>query len=475
MSSGREIKAGVGYTIGNIFIKGMVFISLPIFSRLLTTEQFGIYNTYMAYEAILAILLGLGMYSSIKNAKIDYPDKVDVYVSTLLKITLIPLISAILCAVFAGSLFSDFLGLNRSILLLLIFQSYGSAMLSISNSRLSLDYNYKKYLGFAAFNTILNVGLSLVLILFIFSDQREFGRIVGSAVPLIIIGIYVFAYYTRKGGNRFEGSMAKYGLSIGLPLIWHYLSQQIQNQFDRIAITKIVGASATGIYSFAYTVANILQVMFYSTENVWSVWMYDQMSKRNYTAIREASKKYILLISSIAILMLVGSREVILIMGDKEYWEGATIFIPILIGIYLLFLYTIPAGIEYYYKKTKYIAIMTAIAAFVNITLNFALIPCFGYIIAAYTTMLSYAVQFAAHWIISDRVLKNEGAPKIYYISDLMKMFFIVCLAGVAVNYLNPYPVFKYALFTVFFGVLAYVRRDDVRTLILMLRKRKNT
>lgn len=203
--------------------------------------------------------------------------------------------------------------------------------------------------------------------------------------------------------------------------------------------------------------------------------MYDQMSKRNYTAIREASKKYILLISSIAILMLVGSREVILIMGDKEYWEGATIFIPILIGIYLLFLYTIPAGIEYYYKKTKYIAIMTAIAAFVNITLNFALIPCFGYIIAAYTTMLSYAVQFAAHWIISDRVLKNEGAPKIYYISDLMKMFFIVCLAGVAVNYLNPYPVFKYALFTVFFGVLAYVRRDDVRTLILMLRKRKNT
>lgn len=471
MSSGKEIKAGLGYTIGNVFIKGMAFVSLPIFSRILTTEQFGIYNTYMAYEAILAIILGLGMYSSIKNAKIDFPDDVDAYVSTLLKVTLVPLIICILIIVFARDYVSKLLDLDRWLLLLLVFQSYGSAMLSISNSRLSLDYNYKKYLGFAAFNTIVNVVLSLILITCFFSENREWGRIIGSAIPLIMIGIYVFGYYTKVGKNRFKISMARYGMHIGFPLIWHYLSQQVQNQFDRIAITKLIGASSTGIYSFAYTIANILQVVFYSTENVWSVWLYEQMSKKKYSEIREASRKYMLLIACIAIMMLVGSREVIMIMGDKEYWEGSIIFIPILIGIFLLYLYTIPAGIEYYYKKTKYIALMTAVAAFVNISLNFLLIPILGYIIAAYTTMISYAVQFTAHWFISNRILKNEGVPKVFYLSDLMKIFSMVCSAGIVVNFTNPFPVIKYGIFVIFFSVLGYKNRNNVMILLNSIKK----
>ena len=87
----KEIKASMGYTIGNIMIKGISFLTLPIFSRLLNTEQFGLYNTYYAYDSILSIFMGSGLYASIKNANIDYEGKIDKYVSTILRITLIPL------------------------------------------------------------------------------------------------------------------------------------------------------------------------------------------------------------------------------------------------------------------------------------------------------------------------------------------------------------------------------------------------
>ena len=470
----REIKAGLGYTIGNILIKGITFITLPIFSRLLSTTQFGIYNTYMAYENILAIFLGLGMYASIKNAKIDYKDRVNQYTSTLLWLTVIPLVICLILVSLFPKWVGHLLGLSQGLLFLLVFQSYGTAMLSVSNSRLALDYNYKKYMGFAGFNTITNIGMSILLIVTVFNENREYGRILGSAIPLVLIGLFVFFTNQRAGRFSFDKAMAKYAIAVGFPLIWHYLSQQIQNQFDRIAITNIVGSSYTGIYSFAFNIANILNVIFYSTENVWGVWFFGKMAEGEYKKIRKISKKYMLLITAIATLMLIGSREVIMIMGDKSYWEGQVIFIPLLISIYLLYLYTIPVGIEYYYKQTKYIALMTAIAAAINVSLNYALIPKFGYIAAAYTTMLSHAVQFVAHWFIAKRILRKEGINKVFYFSDLMKAFSAVCICGVGVAFLNPYPVIKYSVFVVLFVVGMYFYRNDMKMLIdMFLKKRK--
>lgn len=470
----RELKAGLGYTIGNILIKGITFITLPIFSRILSTSQYGTFNTYMAYESILSIFLGLGMYASIKNAKFDFPGKVNEYVSTLLWITVVPVaVCMILTGLFSNSI-TNVLGLSLPLVMLLIFQSFGSAMLSISNARLALDYNYSKYLKFACFNTFVNTGLSVLLILCVFNIRREYGRIIGSAVPLVLIGIYVFTTNGYAGKFSFDKKMAKYALVVGFPLIWHYLSQQIQSQFDRIAITNIVGSSYTGIYSFAYSIASILQVIFYSTENVWSVWFFEQMSKKKYKQIREVSCKYMLLIASIAILMLVGSKEVIIMMGDREYWEGATIFIPILLGIFLLYLYTIPVGIEYYYKKTKYIALMTGIAAVVNVVLNYLLIPHFGYIAAAYTTLLSYALQFVSHWFISKRILKSKGIDRVFYLSDIAKIFTGVCVCGVLVTFLNPMPIIKYIVFTIVFVFAGYIHRNDLKLLFDTVLRKKN-
>ena len=41
------MKAGLGYTIGNVLVKGINFLTLPLFSRLLTTEEFGVCNVFL--------------------------------------------------------------------------------------------------------------------------------------------------------------------------------------------------------------------------------------------------------------------------------------------------------------------------------------------------------------------------------------------------------------------------------------------
>lgn len=63
----KATKAGIWYTIGNFLLKGCIFFSLPIFTRILSTTDFGIYNTYIAYEGILTAILGLGLYRNDKK------------------------------------------------------------------------------------------------------------------------------------------------------------------------------------------------------------------------------------------------------------------------------------------------------------------------------------------------------------------------------------------------------------------------
>ena len=57
MQDKRYIKAGIGYTVANYFIKGLSFITLPIYVRLMSTVDYGNFNTYVAYESMLSVIL----------------------------------------------------------------------------------------------------------------------------------------------------------------------------------------------------------------------------------------------------------------------------------------------------------------------------------------------------------------------------------------------------------------------------------
>ena len=77
----KIIKAGIGYTVGNYLLKGLSFLTLPIFSRLMTTADYGLYNVFITYQSILYIILGIAIHSSYKNAKYKYGERFNEYIS----------------------------------------------------------------------------------------------------------------------------------------------------------------------------------------------------------------------------------------------------------------------------------------------------------------------------------------------------------------------------------------------------------
>ena len=115
----KATKAGIWYTIGNIFLKGCVFLSLPIFTRIMSVDDFGIYNTYIAYEAIIAAIIGLGFYATIKNAKLKFNNNFDSYVSSIVTLNIIFLLFTLLLSNVFYQFYSNKLGYSRLVVNLL--------------------------------------------------------------------------------------------------------------------------------------------------------------------------------------------------------------------------------------------------------------------------------------------------------------------------------------------------------------------
>ena len=143
------VKAGIGYTVGNILIKGISFMTLPIFSRLLTTEQFGVYNVFVSYEAILYVVVGMALHASVRSANLEFKGKIDEYTSSVSLIYIFNAVLFLLAALVFGGPLSRLLSFKRGIMVLLVLDSFGSAVLTLYNNRISLDYAYKKYMAAA--------------------------------------------------------------------------------------------------------------------------------------------------------------------------------------------------------------------------------------------------------------------------------------------------------------------------------------
>ena len=437
-SNNKAIKAGIGYTVGNYLLKGLTFFTIPIFARLLNPSDYGLYNIFVAYESILFVVIGLAIHSSYKNARYKYGIDIEAihsnksyynYISTTL-VMLILLGFGWLVSVNVFSAFlTEELGLNLLSLNLLVLFSFGSAVITCFNVDASLQYKYQSFLKVAGINAIGNLILSILLINTVFDENRYMGRVVGSTIPLVVLAVFIIYSFMKqaKPGNYKE--FLSWGVRYSLPIVPHGISQIILSQFGRVMINNMVNSSAAGIFSFAYNIYNILWVTANSLDNVWTTWFYEKMHQKEYTSIKEKSSLYMIFMLVFSVTVMLISPELIKFLGTKAYDDAIYCVIPIIAGGYFAFLYTIPAGVEYFYEKSQYIALGTMLAAVVNIGLNYVCINKYGYVSVAYITLITYLIYFFFHYILAWKIHGEVLFDNRVVISCTVLMILTMCMA----------------------------------------------
>ena len=411
--SNKIVKAGLGYTIGNYLLKGLVFFTIPIFARLLDPSDYGKYSIFVAYESIFVVISSMAIFTSYKNARYKYGLEEDGaekgkdyrnYRSTTLAMLCFLLVLWLAVINIFSNFFCNILSLDTYSLNLLVIYSISSAVISCFNIDVGLEYKYKSFLKIAGINAVTSIALSIFLILTIFDNQRYMGRVVGTIVPVFLLACYIVWHYFKQAKPGNFKPFLSWGIKYSLPIVPHGLSQIILNQFDRIMINSMIGAFQAGIYSFAYNIFSIVSVTAASLDHVWGPWFYERMHAKEYVAIREKSKYYMLFLFAFVSCIILVSPELINILGTKNYKDSVHCVIPLIAGGFFAFMYYMPAGVEYYYEKTKFIALGTVSAAIINIGLNYYVINHYEYSAVAYTTLITYILYFCFHYILAWRI-----------------------------------------------------------------------
>ena len=403
--SGRKaVRAGVGYTIGNLLIKGLAFLSIPIFSNLLSTADYGVFNTYSAYMSLFTVVISLGLPSSIRTAHYDFGERSKEYISCGALLIVMNLALFLALGALCRQALELYGGLKRSLVFLAVLSSFGSALLSYYNSHLSMEYKSREFLAISFFYSFSSIALSILLICTHRGEAGYYWRALGNTLPMLLVAGYVLFRLWRRERPRVRREYARYGLRFGLPLIPHDLSRIVLSQFDRIMIAQSVGDAQAGLFSFACNLGLPIEVLTTSIDTAWCPWLFERLREGDYARIRRRAFDIAMLMSVGASALMLISPELIRLLSAPGYWESRYVAVPIVLSMYFAFLYILPAGVEYYLKKTQYIAAGTMAVALLNVLLNALCIPRFGYVAAAYTTVVSYALYYLFHTLLSRRL-----------------------------------------------------------------------
>ncbi|WP_169824050.1 lipopolysaccharide biosynthesis protein [Anaerobacillus alkalidiazotrophicus] len=407
----KYLKAGSFYLIGNLFNKGIAFLTIPIFTRILTTYEYGIINTYASWVAIMTMVLGMTFHMGIRSAFNDYKNKVDNFMSAITFFSIISAFSlSLLILVMVLMLPID---VNLALILMCLVQGFFAAIIQNYSMYLMMNLRYKWRTVLLVFpNLFINL-IAILAIFFVFENNAHFGKIIPSVLVTSLFGFILIILIFRKSKVLINKTYWKYALSISLPIILHGLSLNILTQSDRIMITSFVGASETGVYSLVYNFSMIATVVIVSLEGVWIPWFNKKLNERNLNQINDKVNIYIAIMSYMTVAIILVSPEILKLMAPKEYWHGKIIIPLIVLSSFMIFVYTLYVNIEHFHKKTKIIALNTILAAISNIVLNFIFIPIYGMYAAAFTTLISYIISLVLHYKYARKIEKDLFSLKI--------------------------------------------------------------
>lgn len=446
-NNSKALKSGIWYTIAKFIFRGIAFFTTPIFTRLLTKEEFGAYNNYLSWLQILTIFLTMNMVATLISAKYDYKKNFDQYILSVFALSsFVSCLSIVVFNLF-GSFFSSFFKLTMiQINCLSIYILFENAItLFLAKER--YYYKYKTTVLLSLVNAIVTSLLSVLLV--IGMKDRLFGRILGNVIPAVILGSILVVYFCIKG-KRIDFSVFRYAIPISLPFIPHLLSLVLLNSMDRIMITKICGEGETALYSLAHTCGAIVTLLIASMNEAYGPWLGEQLHYKQYGAIRRFSNLYVSVFIYCAVGIMLISPEILLFLGGKEYQTAKYVMPPVTMGYICQFVYVMLVCIEQFNKKTVGMAIGSVSAAVLNYVLNAIFIPKYGYIAAAYTTLVGFFWLMLVHMFLVYRL----GFKDIYNYKLLFATIGTALLITIGVNYSYQHT-YPRLIFTLIYAIPA--------------------
>lgn len=463
-----QIKASFWFLICSFLQKGISMITTPIFTRLLSTSEYGEFNVFNSWYSIAFIFVSLSLSSGVYTQGLIKYDKQRKEFSSSLQGLTLTLVSVwtiiyLLFKEFWNNLFS----MSTTLMIAMLIMIWTSSAFGFWSAEQRVDYKYKTLVIITLIVSITKPALGILLVTHY--DDKVTMRILGLVLVEVIGYTWCAVIQLIKGKKFFSKKFWIYALSYNLPLIPHYLSQMVLNNSDRIMINDMVGSDAAGIYSLAYSLAMIMTLFNNALGQTISPWMYQKIKDKKISDIAPVAYLSIAVVIVVNMILIAFAPEAVRIFAPKSYYEAIYCIPPVAMGVLFLYSYDLFAKFAFYYEKTTMIMFASIGGAILNIILNYIGIKMFGYIAAAYTTLICYIAFDIFHYVLMTKICKKYlDDVKPYNTKLLVGIAILFILMGFVLMSTYRLPIIRYAIIVIL-GCIMIINRKVIKEKINIL------
>ena len=445
-------------TLSNFASKILSFLLVPLYTSVLSTDDYGLYDNYTTTAFLLVPLLSGAVSQAALRFSMDATsDRSQVFseaIRTFIQASLVIVaVVAINCWLNLIPLFNEY---PIYFVLYYVFCLLSDILLSFARG---IDCIFDVAIaGIISSAVIIILNVTLLLIF----PMGVSGYFIANISAFVVVSIYLvvrlrlWTYITARRNKALSEEMAEYSR----PLIFDQIAWWINNVSDRYIVTWICGAAANGIYSVAFKIPSILNVFQSIFNQAWTlsaVKEINESSGKFYSRIYSIYNCGLVLLCS---LLLVGDKFIARILYANDFYQ-AWQYAPLLtISVVFSCLCGVFEGIFAAAKETKILASTTIVGAVINIAMNLILVRYYGPLGAAFSTMVSYGfVWFARLNKASSIVPLNIHLSRdlASYAILLLQSFFLILVTD---------SVFMYAIEVMLLLLIVLLYVKDLKVLV---------
>ena len=460
------VKASIAFLVMSIIEKGLVFITSPIYTRLLTQNEFGQVAVFLSWLSLIGVVamfcLSAGVFN---NGMLDHEHDRDGFSFSMLILSNIVTALCFVIILVVWPYAKLILDIDLPLLYLMFFVFFTQPAFNFWMTRQRFEYKYK-LLSTVVLSYAFLSPLTAIVCIYLFPFHKVYGRLFGGESILLCVYFAFYLYTGAKAKWKINTSYWKAAVLFNLPLIPHYLSGYVLNNSNRIIIANLVDNAAAAKYSVAYTIALAVTMVWSAVNGSLIPYTYEKCRSSDFKSIANITGPILILYAAMCGVLILLAPEMLRIMAPASYYESVYIIPPLVGGVFFTSMYFVFANVVYYYKKPKYVMFASVTAAALNIALNWFLIPKFGYFAAGYTTLFCYLAQAVFDYY----AMKKVVGKSIYIMRLLMGLgAAMICISMVS-SLLYRSDALRYGLI-IFVSILAIIFRGKVLEVIKQVKK----
>lgn len=426
------------YGLGGVMSKIVPLIMVPIVTRLMPdSSYFGISdlsNTIVSFGSALAIM---GMYDAMYRMffeKEDLEFRKEICSTTVFFTLSASFVVSALVFLFRKPLSTLVFGSEDYIYLVCL--SSVAVFVSATNSIVSAPtrmQNQRKI--FLVMNTVTPIMSYSVAVILLMNGHYVIALPVASILTGIISEIVFFLLnQTWFSIRKIRIAHLRPLLTIAIPLLPNFLIYWIFHSCDRLMLTNLIGASATGIYAVSAKLGQVSQLIYTAFSGGWQYFAFSTMKEENQVKTNSLIFEYLGILSFSATTFVFSLAEPIFsFLFPAEYHIGFLAAPYLFLAPLLLMLYQVIGNQFLIIKKTWPTMLILSVGAIVNLFLNWFLIPCLGVEGAAIATLSGYVISAIICCIVLCR-MKLMILTKRFLTASFIMLFFILLWRFMLIN-----------------------------------------